>query len=107
MNQDISKLPKWAKSEIEFLRMRLKEKEEVIEKLNAPVEDSKISYTLEAMGSEYGLPENTVIKFKENGMEYHISFATQNRKGIQIRAYTGTLAVSPEASNSITVKAER
>lgn len=93
--KNADKLPKWAQYDIMLLERKIEALEETVSSFNNP--DSDISYGYPV---KRGLPKHSTVQFVVDGVRFDISIVN----GFLKIYSTDTIAIIPNASNSVSVK---
>lgn len=102
MKEDISKLPKWAQSELIALRSNMKYLQKQINEIETHSGDMHWRSLID-FNTKHGIPNDAEVVVKIPGGELHISIIDDYLKISSI--YT-SLIVQPQASNVIRLKLE-
>lgn len=109
MNKDYTKLPKWARQDIQKLEADINYYKKKLENLEG--KPSNVSYQIMLEKSHY-LPENSCVEFHLKHKHYQdsgirVSHKYQDNNTVRIETINGVLKIRPVASNVIEAQIER
>lgn len=101
MNEEqFSKLPVWARTEIQNLRGQISNLAQIISDMTQPSEFAEVTYSANGYDNEKALPRGATIYFKQGKRCVTVR---QTPEGLNVNG-EGLLAIKPHAANSITIQ---
>ena len=89
------KLPKWAQYDITLLERKIEQLQSIVDSFNNA--DTSISY---GYSVKHGLPDHTTVQFVVDGVRFDVSISN----GLLKIYSTDTIAVIPNAANTVSIK---